>query len=89
MNTNRVWYAPRAKITSSDYVHQVLMFGNLSEIKHLKKQLGEPALKKIFLHYPKKIYTDSAFNFVKNYILDIQTAIDEQKYLKYTPRVAR
>jgi hypothetical protein len=86
---NRVWYSSRAKLNSPDTIHQILMFGNLSEIKSLKKELGELNLKKLFLNYPKKIYTASALNFIKNYILGIQSSIDEQKYLKYTPRAIR
>lgn len=87
MNTNRLWYAPHTKIASSDAVHQILMFGTLSDIKSLKKAVGEAKIKEIFLRSPKKIYTNIALNFVKNFILDIQTSVDEQKYLKTTPRI--
>lgn len=89
MNTKRVWYAPKIPIKSADAIHQVLMFGKLSEIQSLKKTIGESTIKRLFLHYPKKIYTASALNFIKKFILRIQTPIDEQKYLKYTPRAAR
>lgn len=89
MNINRVWYAPSADIKSPDTIHQILMFGKLSEIQSLKKTLGESTIKKLFLQYPKKIYTSAALNFIKNFILRLQTPIDEQKYLKYTPRATR
>lgn len=89
MSTKRVWYAPNAKSASPDTIHQILMFGKLSEIKSLKKAVGESTIKKVFLHYPKKIYTAPALNFIKNFILGIQASIDEQKYLKYTSRVIR
>lgn len=87
MNTNRLWYAPHTKIASSDTIHQVLMFGTLSDIKSLKKTIGEAKIKEIFLRSPKKVYTSMTLNFVKNFILDIQTSVDEQKYLKTTPRI--
>lgn len=89
MNTNRVWYASGADIKSPDTIHQVLMFGKLSEIQFLKKTLGESTIKELFLRYPKKVYTAAALNFIKNFILGIITPIDEQQYLKYTPRAIR
>lgn len=89
MNTKRVWYSPKTDIKSPDTIHQILMFGKLSEIQSLKKKLGKAKVKGAFLYFPKKIYTNAALNFIKNFILGIQTSIDEQKYLKYTPRVTR
>lgn len=89
MDTSRVWYTPNADINSPDTIHQILMFGKLPEIKSLKKSIGEAMLKKLFLRFPKKIYTAVALNFIKNFILKLQTPIDEKQYLKYTPRVTR
>lgn len=89
MNTSRVWYAPKADIKSPDTVHQILMFGKLSEIQSLKKTLGDSTIKKLFLRYPKKIYTAAALNFIKNFILRLPNPIDEQQYLKYTPRAIK
>ncbi len=89
MNTNRVWYAPRADIKSPDTIHQILMFGKLSEIQSLKETLGESTIKELFLRFPKKIYTDVALNFIKNFILRLQIPIDEQQYLKTAPRAIR
>ncbi len=87
MKTNLVWYAPKANIKSPDTIHQILMFGKLSDIKSLKKTVGENAVKEAFLLFPKKIYTNAALNFIKNFILKISTPIDEQQYLKHTPRI--
>lgn len=89
MNTNRVWYAPKADLKSPDTIHQILMFGKLSDIQSLKKAVGETTVKELFLRFPKKIYTSAALNFIKNFILRLQTPIDEQQYLKYTPRTIR
>lgn len=86
MNQNRSWYSPKSDLQSPDVVHQILMFGTLKEIKLLKDTVGENVIKELFLRHPKKIYTASALNFIKNFILHIQTSIDEQAYLKTTPR---
>jgi len=86
---NRVWYAPGDDIKSPDAIHQILMFGKLSEIQSLKKTLGSSTIKKIFLQYPKKVYTAPALNFVKNFILNLPASFDDQQYLKNTPRVTR
>ncbi|MDO8638302.1 MAG: hypothetical protein Q7R43_01910 [Candidatus Daviesbacteria bacterium] len=86
MNTKKVWYSDKIDINSPDAVHQILMYGNLQEIKSLKKTLGEKKVKELFLSHPKKVYTAPALNFIKNFILNIPTLINEQKYLKSTPR---
>lgn len=86
MNMKRVWYLDNVDIKSPDTIHQILMFGTLGDIKELKKKLGEKAIRELFLRFPKKVYTAPAFNFIKNFILHINTLIDEQKYLKNTPR---
>lgn len=86
---NRVWYSSNKNLKSPDTVHQVLMFGSLKDIQTLKTDLGKNTIRKLFLKHPKKIYTASSLNFIKNFILDITTSVDEQKYLKYTPRYPR
>ena len=89
MNTKHVWYASYSDIKSPDVIHQILMFGKLSDIQSLKRKLGDKTVKELFLRFPKKVYTAAALNFIKNFILRISTHIDEQKYLKYTPRITR
>lgn len=89
MHTKRVWYSSKTDIKSPDTIHQVLMFGKLSEIQSLKKKLGEKKIKEAFLRFPKKVYTNAALNFIKSFILGIKTSIDEQKYLKSSPRITR
>ena len=84
-----LWYSNKVATKSPDTIHQVLMFGNLGDIQSLKKAIGEETIRKLFLHYPKKIYTAPALNFIKNFILRIGTSIDEQQYLKHTPRHIR
>lgn len=84
-----VWYLPKPDIKSPDTVHQILMFGTLSDMRSLKNKLGEKTVRQLFLRYPKKIYTNTSLNFIKNFILKINGSIDEQKYLKNTPRYTR
>ena len=89
MNIKSVWYSAKADLKSPDSVHQILMFGDLKEIETLKKTIGQDKVKELFLSFPKKVYTYPALNFIKNFILGIDTPIDEQKYLKVTPRPVR
>ena len=89
MRKRILWYSPAFDIKSADNIHQTLMYGTLQEIKALEKILGEKKIKTAFLNYPKKIYTAPALNFIKNIVLNINTSIDEQKYLKTTPRHIR
>jgi len=86
MPTSYSWYTSKTTEESPDNIHQILAYGSLSEIKSLKKALGEEVVKKKFMSYPKKIYTASSLNFITKFILHISTSIDEQKYLKSTPR---
>lgn len=86
MRNPYVWYSNDTPIDSPDTIHQTLVYGSLDSIKSLKDTLGEDALQKVFLEKPKKIYTKSSFNFIKNFILHITQPIDEYRYLKSTPR---
>lgn len=85
----QVWYAPNTPIGSPDSIHQTLMYGSLQDIQALKANLGSDRVREAFLKYPKKIYTKSAFFFVKKFILEIPAQLDEQYYLKTTPRNIR
>lgn len=85
----RSWYTNIPDEKSPDAIHQILVFGTLDDVRSLKKRVGKKRLEELFLRYPKKIYTMPTLNFIKNFILQINTPIDEQKYLKYTPRRTR
>lgn len=82
------WYSPSTRKNSPDVIHQILALGTLDEIRLLKKTLGEVGLRKLFLDHPKKAYTSTTFHFIKNFILHIDS-IDEQRYIKDTPRSIR
>ncbi len=89
MHLKSVWYSANPAPNSPDTIHQTLMFGRLDEIKSLKKTIGEVTLRKLFINNPKKIYNRAALNFIKKFILKVNTPIDEQQYLKTTPRTIR
>ena len=85
---NYSWYTPTSSDASSDTIHQTLAFGNMHDIKTLKKTVGEKRLEEMFLKHPKKVYSAPSLNFIAKFILHIGT-FDEQKYLKTTPRNTR
>ena len=89
MHMNYTWYSKNIDIKSPDNLHQTLVYGSLNSIMHLKTELGEEEARKLFLTYPKKIYTKASLNFIKNFILNIDPPINENKYLKNTPRNIR
>ena len=86
---NYSWYTNSKSRESPDAIHQIFAFGSLSDIQLLKKTLGVDKLKKLFLEYPKKVYTAPLLNFIKSMILHIHSSVDEQKYLKNTLRRIR
>jgi negative regulator of genetic competence, sporulation and motility len=86
---NRSWYTDTADKKSPDTVHQILAFGTLEDIRSLKKAVGEAKIRELFINYPKKVYSRSLLEFVKKFILHIRNQVDEEKYLKYTPRSTR
>ncbi len=89
MHVKSVWYSTNPTINSPDTIHQILMFGKLDEIKSLKKTIGERTLRNLFINHPKKIYNRAALNFIKKFVLKVNIPIDEQQYLKTTPRIIR
>lgn len=90
MKNQQVWYSPDTNSSSPDAIHQILMYGSLKDTTSFIKKMGQDKVKQAFLKFPKKIYTNSAFNFIKKFLLNINTPlIDEQKYLKSSPRNIR
>lgn len=63
-------------------IHQVLSFGDIEEIKWLFKNYTLDEIKMVFINIPKRIYTRPVFLFVKEYILKINTGLDEKNYVK-------
>ena len=68
-------------------VHQVLNYGDLSDIKWLFKIYSRRTIKDCFIRQPVKIYDQATFNFIKNYLLNIKKLLPTNDYLKFTPRI--
>lgn len=89
MVSNYSWYKKNVKINYPDTLHQVLIYGNLEDIKAMNIQLGQAYVRDTFLNYPKKAYTRASFNFISKFILKIENTVNEKLYLKDTPRYIR
>lgn len=62
--------------------HQILMYGDLNDIKWLLKTYPKKVIKQEFLKKPQKIYTAPILNFVKTIILNIKQDINKKNYVK-------
>lgn len=64
-------------------IHQVLSCGSIKQIQWLLKVYELAEIKQVFLRFPKKVYTPSALNFVKNFILELKREkLPLKKYVK-------
>lgn len=64
-------------------IHNVLMYGNFSDIKWLLKVYSPEAIKSVFISSPRKIYTKPIFLLIKNFILDLRNfELEEKKYVQ-------
>ena len=65
-------------------IHQVLAYGSLDNYKWLKSVYSKKEIKRVFVNYPRKTYTPSQFNFVKNYLLSITNTLPDLTYVRST-----
>lgn len=71
-------------------IHQVLSFGNLSQIRWLFEVYNLREIREVFLKHPKKLYTPPIFYFVKNFILGLKKKkLAKEKYVKTSLRVLK
>ena len=64
-------------------VHQVLMYGDLKDIKWLFDTYSRGEVVKVFIKHPKKMYTPSAFNFAKDIVLGLaDKGFEEDRYVR-------
>jgi hypothetical protein len=70
-------------------IHQVLTYGTFEQIKWLEKAYSKDEIREVFVTKPKKQYTNSSFNFVKNYLLGITQKLPKDSYVKDLPRNIR
>ena len=62
--------------------HQILMYGNLKELRWLFQTYSKRTVIDIFLSHPAKLYPKEMFPFIKNYILGLrEVSLDEQDYV--------
>lgn len=61
-------------------IHQILIYGTLTDIKWLFKQFSRQDILDTFIRKPRKIYPPEVYHFTKNYLLglkDIHLAEDQ------------
>ncbi len=67
-------------------IHQVLGFGDLSDIEWLLETYGKEEVARVFQESPKKLYQPSVFYFVKDILLDMKEKdLDLKGYAKISP----
>ena len=63
-------------------IHQVLIYGTLSEIKWLFQTYGIKQVIDVFVHEPARLYSKKVFHFIKNYLLPLrETNLYEEDYI--------
>lgn len=64
-------------------IHQVLMYGDFSDIKWLFQSYSLKIVQSVFIASPKKVYTKPIFKLTKDFILGLkETNLDEKKYVR-------
>ena len=64
-------------------IHQILMYGDLNQIKWLIGIYGLTTVREVFIKSPQVIYSPEALNFIKNIVLGLgKIKIKEEKYVK-------
>lgn len=64
-------------------IHQVLMYGDLKDIKWLFDTYSREKVREVFVEHPKKVYTRPAFSYVKEAALGLgDVKIAEDKYVR-------
>ncbi len=64
-------------------IHQILSYGDLNQIKHLFSIYQRKDIKEVFLHHPQKTYSPAVFNFIKKFILNLDSKdFTESDYVK-------
>ena len=63
-------------------IHQVLIYGDLSELSWLFDTYSKEEVVRVFLSGPAKLYPKEVYHFVKNYLLGLRNRdLDEQDYV--------
>jgi hypothetical protein len=68
-------------------IHQIFSHGGMEEIWWVMRTYGYDIIRTTFKTTPYKDYPAPRFNFIKNYLLQLQsTPLDERNYVKNIPR---
>ncbi|MBU0978760.1 MAG: hypothetical protein ABIJ03_02365 [Patescibacteria group bacterium] len=62
-------------------VHQILSCGDLEASKWLFDNYGINEVKRVFHKHPQRLYSKKSFNFVSHYLLDLDSNINQNKYV--------
>jgi len=81
-----LWSTPLEKLDFNKHksyiIHQVLMYGNLDQIKWLFEVYSKKQIVDVFLNKPQKVYTREALNYVYKFILGLKDGqIQQNKYV--------
>lgn len=89
LNQGAVWSSEKERLDKERdkvyIIHQTLMYGTLEDIKNLFEIYSEEEIKDVFVQSPLRIYTPSAFNFIKNYVLELEAPLLVESYVKTSP----
>ena len=78
------------KIKDKNYIiHQILSYGRMDDILWLFTTYSKSEIKETFITHPYKDYDTARFHFIKKYILSIKEPLNNQLYVKNTPRDIR
>lgn len=63
-------------------ISQILLYGDLDELKWLFTAYGQKGVTDVFLKQPMKMYFKQPFHFIKNHLLPLaNTPLDEEDYV--------
>ncbi|PIS21786.1 hypothetical protein COT51_00900 [candidate division WWE3 bacterium CG08_land_8_20_14_0_20_41_15] len=86
LNQGVVWSSEKGKLDKERdkvyIIHQTFMYGTLEDIKNLFEIYSKDEIKDVFVETPLRIYTPPAFNFIKNYVLELGLPLLEESYVK-------
>lgn len=74
---------PDLKKDAPEIVHKVFAFGDIDDIRWLKKTYKQQTLRQLFQKKPLAVYTPAAFHFASSVILHFnQSALNKSHYVK-------
>jgi hypothetical protein len=81
------WSAPHVPHTvendAPEIIHKVLAYGDLEDIRWLKRTYDPDTLRRIFVDQPLAVYTPSALHFAATVVLHVEESVlDRNRYVK-------